>query len=132
LGGGDKYRVLVVAHAEEEVGAVATASLLAQHAHVALALVDQERASPPVHLGYGFLQHRLRPSDEELRDLVHMAEVVVALGGTVDMPLIQEVGGPLVTVGTAHESAPVGALVLSASETERLVEFCSRPAVPTA
>lgn len=129
LSGAEQHRVLVVASSGDEIEAVATSSLLAHHARVALVLVDEERASPPVHLGYGFLQHRLRPHDEELRDLVRMAEVVVALGNAGDTQLIREVGGPLVMVGSALESAPKGALVLEASETELLIEFCTRPTI---
>jgi len=130
LPGAEQRRVLVVAQSRDEAEAVGISSLLAQHAHVALVLLDEERASPPVHLAYGFLQHRLRPHDEGLVDLVHMAEVVVALGNAGDTQLIREVGGPLVLVGSAPESTPTGALVLSASETERLIAFCTQPATP--
>ena len=126
LPGAEQRRVLVVAQSGDEAEAVRISSLLAQHTRVALVLVGEEQAAPPVNLAYGFLQHRLLPSDEDLGGLVHMAEVVVALGNAMNAQVIREVGGPLVLLGSTTDTAPTGALVLSASDTKRLIEFCTR------
>ncbi len=126
LPGAEQRRVLVVAQSDDEAEAVGISSLLAHHARVALALVDEERASPPVHLAYGFLQHRLLPHDKELGDLVQSAEILVAIGNASNAQVIREAGGPLAVVDYPPGTAPNGASIFTASETDRLIEFCKR------
>jgi len=130
LPGAGQRRVLVLAQSGDEAEAVRLSSLLAQHAQVALALIDEEQASPPVHLAYGLLQHRLLPRDEGLVDLVRMAEAVIAIGNVARSDLIREAGGRLAVIGSTPENVPKGAAMFAPSETERLIEFCDRPATP--
>ncbi|MEO6457731.1 MAG: hypothetical protein ABIO92_05600, partial [Chloroflexia bacterium] len=119
-----RNRVLVLASHDVEAEAAALAATLAQQAHVALVLLEEE-SSKASGIEYGFTSHALMPNDTALKSLVEQANIILCYQMTVQLDALHNATASIASVTTSPSTESGIGIQTFSPDDPRLIEYCS-------